>query len=261
MKALINYALSIFNAQLVRKSSYEKLLLNANRFRDYELSALIDEKFFEDYFKNLRFSKSQLRQDLFVLSELDFKENGFFVEFGSTNGVDLSNTHILETKFNWKGILAEPAKIWHSSLKDNRSAAIETDCVWRTTGEILLFNEVNDEKHSGELSTIDSFTNVDNHSKSRNSASNKYEVKTISLEDMLRKHNAPKQIDYLSIDTEGSEFEILNSFNFNEYDIKVITCEHNFTPMREKIYSLLTKNEYERKFSEYSMFDDWYVKR
>ena len=124
-----------------------------------------------------------------------------------------------------------------------------------------MFNEVNDEKHSGELSTIDSFTNADKHSKLRNSASNKYKVKTISLEDMLKKHNAPKKIDYLSIDTEGSEFEILNSFNFNKYDIKIISCEHNYTPAREKIFSLLTKNGYERKYSEYSMFDDWYVRR
>ena len=71
----------------------------------------------------------------------------------------------------------------------------------------------------------------------------------------------PKKIDYMSIDTEGSEFEILNSFDFNEYDIKVITCEHNYTEMREKIYALLSKNGYIRKHSEYSMFDDWYVKR
>jgi hypothetical protein len=78
---------------------------------------------------------------------------------------------------------------------------------------------------------------------------------------MLKKYNAPKQIDYLSIDTEGSEFEILNSFNFDLYDIKIITCEHNYTPMRKKIYSLLTKNGYDRKYSEYSQFDDWYVKR
>ena len=261
MKVLLNSALSIFDIKLVRKSSHEKLLLNAKRFRDYELSSLIDDKFFEEYFKNLRFSKSQLRQDLFVLSELGFKKNGFFVEFGATNGVDLSNTHILESKFNWNGILAEPVKTWHSSLKENRSVAIETNCVWRSTDETLLFNEVDDERHSGELSTIDSFTDADSHRKSRNSASNKYLVKTISLEDMLQKHNAPKQIDYLSIDTEGSEFEILNSFNFNEYDIKIITCEHNFTPNREKIYSLLIKNGYKRKFSEYSMFDDWYVKR
>ena len=157
--------------------------------------------------------------------------------------------------------MAEPAQIWHSALKENRSVAIETDCVWRKTGEILLFNEVQDEKHNGELSTIDSFTNLDMHTKSRNSASNKYEVKTISLQDMLKKYNAPKQIDYLSIDTEGSEFEILSSFNFDEYDIKIITCEHNYTSMRKKIYSLLTKNGYERKYNKYSLFDDWYVKR
>jgi FkbM family methyltransferase len=261
MKTLINSALGIFNMKLVRKSSHEILVSNAKKFRDYELSSLIDEQFFDNYFKNLRFSKSQLRQDLFVLSELSFKQNGFFVEFGATNGVELSNTHLMETKFNWNGILAEPAKIWHSSLKSNRSAAIETDCVWRATGETLLFNEVNDGNHKGELSTIDSFSNTDNYRAARELESNKYEVNTISLEDMLKKHNAPKQIDYLSIDTEGSEFEILNSFDFNEYDIKVITCEHNYTANREKIYALLSKNGYERKLSEYSMFDDWYVKR
>ena len=262
MKSLLNYALGIFDARLVRKSSFEKLVSSANRFRDYELSSLIDEKYFTDYFANLKFSKSQLRQDLFALSELGFKENGFFVEFGATNGVDLSNTHILETKFKWNGILAEPAKIWHSALVQNRKVAIEMDCVWRETGETLLFNEVNDEKYDSGLSTIDSFSIVDGHAKSRNSArSNKYEVKTISLKDMLKKYNAPQKIDYLSIDTEGSEFEILNSFNFDEYDIKVITCEHNFTPMREKIYNHLSKNGYERKYSEFSMFDDWYVRR
>ena len=95
MKSLLNSALGLFDARLVRKSSYEKLSSNANRFRDYELSSLIDEKYFADYFANLKFSKSQLRQDLFVLSEFGFKENGFFIEFGATNGVDLSNSHIL----------------------------------------------------------------------------------------------------------------------------------------------------------------------
>jgi len=260
MKSLLNSALGIFDARVVRKSSYEKLLSNADRFRDYELSSLVDEKYFTAYFENLKFSKSQLRQDLFVLCELGFKENGYFVEFGATNGVDLSNTHILETKFKWNGILAEPAKIWHNALAQNRAVAIEMNCVWRKTGETLLFNEVSNEKESGALSTIDSFSKVDGHAKSRNSASNKYQVRTISLKDMLKKHNAPQKIDYLSIDTEGSEFEILNSFDFDEYDIKVITCEHNFTPMREKIYSLLSKNGYERKYSEFSKYDDWYVR-
>lgn len=157
--------------------------------------------------------------------------------------------------------MAEPAKIWHHALRNNRTAAIETDCVWRETGETLLFNEVSNKKHNGALSTLDSFTNVDNHARVRNIASKKYNVKTISLSDMLKRHNAPREIDYLSIDTEGSEFQILNSFNFDEYDIKIITCEHNYTPVREKIHSLLTRSGYDRKYSEFSQWDDWYVKR
>ncbi len=124
------------------------------------------------------------------------------------------------------------------------------------SGDKLIFNEVG----TSELSTIDAFSNVDRHSKSRQTGT-KYEVQTISLADLLKKYDAPKQIDYLSIDTEGSEFEILETFDFNAYDIKVITCEHNYTPMKQKLYELLTKNGYERKFSEFSLFDDWYVRR
>jgi hypothetical protein len=70
-------------------------------------------------------SKSQYKQDLFVLTQLGFKRNGFFVEFGATDGVELSNTYILEKQFDWSGILAEPAKCWHEALERNRKAFIE----------------------------------------------------------------------------------------------------------------------------------------
>ena len=53
--------------------------------------------------------KSQIGQDLFALYALDWKRSGYFVEFGATNGVDLSNTFLLEKDFAWTGILAEPA--------------------------------------------------------------------------------------------------------------------------------------------------------
>ena len=52
-------------------------------------------------------SKAQLKQDLFVLATLNFKRNGYFVEFGATSGVDISNTCLLEFDFGWRGILAE----------------------------------------------------------------------------------------------------------------------------------------------------------
>tara|TARA_B100000925_G_scaffold278797_1_gene247951 strand:- start:514 stop:1299 length:786 start_codon:yes stop_codon:yes gene_type:complete len=261
MIGFINSILSYFDARLVRKSSYKKLLSKLPLFYlKNDFSELIDSKHRMTYFENFNDSKAQLGQDLFVLSELDFKKNGFFVEFGATNGIDLSNTFMLEKKFGWNGILAEPAKLWHSELELNRSSSIEFDCVWKTSGDILLFNEVKDDLHKGELSTIDSFTSSDGHALERKS-SNKYEVKTISLYDMLKKHNAPRTIDYLSIDTEGSEFEILSSFDFDEYDIKIITCEHNHTSRREKIFEMLSAQGYERKYTEYSLFDDWYVRK
>jgi FkbM family methyltransferase len=200
-------------------------------------------------------SKSQLRQDLFVLLETDFKENGFFVEFGATNGVDLSNTHILEKEFHWNGILAEPARAWHTDLQKNRSCSIEMNCVWSDSDSILDFNETNET----ELSTITKYKDNDWASKKRQHGTI-YPVSTISLVDLLIKHNAPKVVDYLSIDTEGSEYQILSNFNFDAYQFRVITCEHNYTPMREQIYDLLTSNGYQRKYVELSKWDDWYIK-
>lgn len=204
----------------------------------------------------IRRSKSQNYQDLFVLSELNMKNDGYFVEFGATNGVDFSNTYLLENKFGWKGILAEPSKFWHEKLRQNRpSAVIEEMCVWTVSGMQLSFNETVNK----ELSTIDTFSALDSHHELRQNGK-KYTVTTISLEDLLDKNNAPLFIDYLSIDTEGSEFEILNAFNFEKYSFGVITCEHNFTPTREKIYKLLISKGYVRKFEKFSLFDDWYLK-
>jgi FkbM family methyltransferase len=202
-------------------------------------------------------SKSQLRQDLFVLSEGEYrKRGGFFVEFGATNGIDLSNTYLLETEFSWTGILAEPARTWQKDLKANRpTASIETQCVWKDSNSTLIFNET----EVLEFSTIESFSDKDSQRNSRLSGK-KYETQIISLNDLLIKHQAPKYIDYLSIDTEGSEYEILNAFNFNEFSFGIITVEHNYTQNRELIFDLLTRHGYKRKYENFSEFDDWYVK-
>ena len=53
--------------------------------------------------------------------------------------------------------------------------------------------------------------------------------------------------------------EILKAFDFDKYKFRVITCEHNFTPMREKIYRLLTNKGYQRKSTNISRVDDWYI--
>jgi FkbM family methyltransferase len=215
----------------------------------------LPKRHFASLVRYLEKSKAQGRQDLFVLQQLDFKSNGYFVEFGATNGLDISNTYLLESEFGWKGILAEPAKCWHADLLRNRRAQIELNCVWKDTGSILTFNEVD----NSDLSTISAYNEADFWREARRSGRT-YDVETISLNDLLTKYEAPRQIDYLSIDTEGSEFEILSAFNFEKYAFSVITCEHNFTPAREKIYSLLTKHGYIRKFENLSKYDDWYIK-
>ena len=137
----------------------------------------------------------------------------------------------------------------------NRSASIEDHCVWKSSGSTLTFNEV----ELPELSTVDAFSGVDQHAQFRERGTT-YEVSTISLNDLLAKHGAPEQIDYLSIDTEGSEFEILQHLDFGRYSFRVITCEHNFTPMREKLHELLTGHGYARRHEDLSKFDDWYVR-
>jgi hypothetical protein len=83
---------------------------------------------------NVAHSRSQVFQDLFVVFVLKGKRNGFFVEFGATDGLNLSNTVILERDRQWRGILAEPAICWHAALKRNRSAMIDHRCVWSQTG-------------------------------------------------------------------------------------------------------------------------------
>ena len=198
--------------------------------------------------------KSQIGQDVFALYGLNWKRNGYFVEFGATNGFDLSNTYLLEKDFGWDGILAEPAKVWHEELKVNRSASLDFDCVWNKSGEIVNFTVAQD----AEYSTISSFTDKDAHASARNKGET-FPVATISLNDLLKKHKAPFIIDYLSIDTEGSELEILEAFDFNQYTISVITCEHNFSSQRAKIYKLLSSHGFIRVFEGFSRWDDWYI--
>jgi FkbM family methyltransferase len=199
-------------------------------------------------------SKSQLGQDFFVLAGTDFKSEGFFVEFGATDGRDLSNTWLLEKRFQWKGIVSEPARTWHASLHANRTCHIETACVWKESGSVVIFNETD----SRELSTIAEFSSNDRHGPARASG-RRYRVPTISLLDLLAKYEAPKVIDYLSIDTEGSELDILRAFDFDRHSFRIITCEHNYTPSREGIRELLTSHGYVRIFEDLSKWDDWYV--
>jgi FkbM family methyltransferase len=201
------------------------------------------------------YSNAQLLQDLWVLYELKEKRNGYFVEFGACDGVSLSNTLLLEKTFGWQGALAEPARAWHAALYRNRNCYITDQCVYKTDGIEVLFNEVD----IGELSGVEDLITGDFHADARQQGV-QYAVKTISLDRFLSGARAPRQIDYMSLDVEGGEFDVLQSFDFASRDIALISVEHNFSDSRGKIYDLLTGLGYRRRFRHLSLFDDWYAR-
>jgi len=215
----------------------------------------------------LDLSKSQYAQDLFVISQMVEKQiPNYFIEFGATDGVQWSNSFLLEKYFNWTGILCEPAKVYHKSLAGNRTCHINQMCVYSETGLNVEFCETQNPNEffnisSPELSTIKKYLNSNDWAKKiRQSNSIHYKVETISLIDLLKFYNAPKKIGYLSMDTEGSELDILLNFNFKEYKISIISIEHNFNvAIRDQINSLLTKNGYKRVFDNIFGADDIYT--
>jgi FkbM family methyltransferase len=200
-------------------------------------------------------SRAQLFQDAWVLSEFRGKRNGYFVEFGATDGVEKSNTYLLETKYGWTGILAEPNPDWHKSLAVNRpGATIVRDCVWIETGKTVQFQI----SENAELAGISKSNQNDQHSRN---ILKTISVNTISLYDLLNLNNAPAYIDFLSIDTEGSELEILAAYPFADAPkIRLIAVEHNFlTEKLAALDALLEPWGYRRVYAKYSAFDAWYV--
>jgi FkbM family methyltransferase len=202
------------------------------------------------------YSKSQFLQDIFVLAVLREKRDGFFVEFGAFDGITLSNTYMLEKMFGWSGILAEPSRTDAPMVLANRSScAFDSRCIWSATGESVSFTETTE---IGGLSTMTQFAQSDHWDRSR---AVEYRVETVSLGDLLVQNNAPAEIDYLSIDTEGSELTILRAFDFPRWRFNVITVEHNWVQSaRDGIHSLLTSHGYTRVLTAFSQCDDWYIR-
>ena len=77
---------------------------------------------------------------------------------------------------------------------------------------------------------------------------------------MLDKHNCPDVIDYISIDTEGSELSILQNYDFSR-KFKVISVEHNETFNRGPIEEIFRDNGYIQVLQEESKWDAWFLSK
>jgi FkbM family methyltransferase len=195
-------------------------------------------------------SYGQMFQDLIVLEHLNWLENGIYVEIGALDGISHSNTMLLEQHFNWNGILVEPNPQFSSHLKKNRgNNHLDFSAVSSRSGQRLKLLIAKNKGHS----TLSEFTN------DASIYEDEFEVDSISLNDLLRKYLLPVKINYLSIDTEGGELAILESFTFKDFAIDFISVEHNHSHERQAIFELLTRHGFKRVLRNISSVDDWYT--
>ena len=237
------------------KSVYERNLFKSeNKKLLYKLINLTKDK------NNL--IKSQLYQDIFAVLMVGNSYARSLLEFAATEGFDLSNTYLLENNCGWTGVLCEPSPQWHDILKKNRpNTRIVTECIWNKSNQKLRFF-VSD---VGVLSTLEEFKESDKlsipgNTKLRIEKGNLVTVNTISLNELIEKEFNGKSPSYISIDTEGSEYEILKAFDFKKYDPVCFTIEHNFTNLQKDIDEIMKNHNYIRIFKEITVFDAWYVR-
>lgn len=199
--------------------------------------------------KNKKNSKAQIHQDLFALWANQQTTNPFFCEFGAMDGVQYSNTLLLEKDFGWKGILAEPMPGLFNKIAQQRTAQAFNGCVTATGNQKIKLNvDVGNPEYSSILGIKSLKKEV-------------IEANTITLEQLLETFHAPKEIAFISIDTEGTEYPLIEKFPFNKYSFKAMAIEHNYHASNEKLLdSLLKRNGYRRVFKEISLFDAWYLR-
>jgi len=191
---------------------------------------------------------SQIGQDAWVLSRIT--EPGYFVDIGATNGIEKSNTYALELA-GWRGICVEPNPHYFEELVNNRKCTVSPLAIYKESD--LDLNLI----LAGEYSSLLDYANDDHHYRER-AGKSLQKIKTITLDKLLAINDAPNRIDYLSLDTEGAELEILESFSW-DYDIQLITIEHNNGKNKEPIAALLEEKGYKKAIEE-SHWEHWYEK-
>jgi FkbM family methyltransferase len=206
--------------------------------------------------EQLSSSESQLCQDIFCALAHNLKRNGFFVEVGVGEGKSISNTYLLEKKFDWQGLLVEPCRSFHESIRKTRKAALDTRAASSLEHGEITFNE----SVAGGVYSYSANADINGNAKVNNKTVITYQVPTATLNTILQDHNAPRDIDFMSIDTEGSELDILSGIDLSRYRVGLFCIEHNF---RESFIAaldakLLPKG-YRRVLPVTSSYDAWYL--
>ena len=170
--------------------------------------------------------QSQVGQDEWVVSFFSSKRNGYFLDIGSHNGVDLSNTYYLEKELQWNGICVEADPYLFGDLRKNRGCICVNVAASDSEGKIKFL--------------------MDGFSGRAEDTRGSIEVETRSMSKILEDNSAPKIIDYMSLDVEGMEYNvILGAEKIIDSYKPVITFEqHLETDNYNLILDYLTNKNY-----------------
>lgn len=174
---------------------------------------------------------SQAGQDYWVFGEVfNEKKGGYFLDIGAHNGINISNTYILEKRYGWSGICIEANPITFNILKKVRQATCLNVCLDSDKGEVDFV--LRDAKGGILAPDLDNKEVTENTTLVR--------LKTLPLIHVLEEQNAPNVIDFLSIDIEGAEERVLGDFDFTKYTFRCITIERPSDVLRK----LLQEHDY-----------------
>ena len=186
--------------------------------------------------------RGQLLQDKWVYEHyrrhvniLDYR--GYFVDVGCNDGVKINNTLVFEGDLGWNGVCIDADRRMIELARQNRKCQVVEAVVYQETGQEVCFEE-NDESLLSGVSTVGGQLRT-----------------TASLADILAAVNAPKQIDYISLDVEGVEDKILEGFEDADYDVNCWTIEHNGDGARASaILNWLAERDYLIKIVHWDFF-------
>ena len=195
-----------------------------------------------------RFYVSQCLQDVY-LDRWVFHgmRNGVFVDIGAHDGVTFSNSCFFERVRGWTGVCIEPNPAVFERLRTNRQCTALNCCVAAEAGRVS-FRKLTG--YSEMLSGIaanyrpEHRERVEAEIRQHGGTSELIEIEARTLADIASGRGIA-EISYLSIDTEGSEWEILQSIDFERLFVHALTVECNFGEEKARIASLLRTHRFE----------------
>ena len=182
-------------------------------------------------------------EDLEVIKIFKNIDNGFFVDIGCYHPLQLSNTYLLYKK-NWRGINVDLSEFSIDLFNSIRSEDININsAVSSSEGQVTYYFQ----KKISQLGTL----KIDEAKKRMQGDIKEKQMKSQRLTTIINntRYNNRK-IDFLNIDAEGSDFDVLNSLDFNIYRPKLICIEiHEKDTDNSEINKFLLKLNYKKIWS------------